>query len=211
MPSEPTTPSQTTASVSQPTPIPERPTMYAQVWYAGPHDSAYPWSFSFLGARDAPPEIAPGRILVTIPGSASPAKPTPPEPPESPPQPTPEIGKVGEVILSIGDGPDGVRFYTDPSKAIVYGASPASLFVELSTFSSSSTFGPMLPGVAAALRSALSAKQEEIERLRKELVEMFTGKQVVDAMMDVFATMPGWDHPGDTHFAARKVIDALNK
>lgn len=60
------------------------------------------------------------------------------------------------VILDIGDGPDGVKFYTDRDKSTVENVADDSLYVEVATAGSCCTFGPMLPNVTKMLNRLLS-------------------------------------------------------
>lgn len=75
--------------------------------------------------------------------------------PASPPA-SGDVQGESQVILDIGDGPDGVKFFTNAERSIVADCSEDSLFVAVSTMGSYSEFGPMLPGVTKQLLAALS-------------------------------------------------------
>lgn len=99
-----------------------------------------------------------------------------------------------KTILLIGDGPDGVRFFTDADKSIVWGCSEDSLFVEITVMNASAEFGPMLPGVTRQLRAALTHPQPcpTCEKLIARILQIANRYQHEDGTPGPLANQWGW-------------------
>jgi hypothetical protein len=64
-----------------------------------------------------------------------------------------------EILLDVGDGPEGITIYTDPDKgAVDWSGHEKPLYIEVSMWGASASFGPF-----------------DLDSIRQQLVEKLSG------------------------------------